>query len=138
MFKIEYYTREYMTFVDTTILPSGQIAYIQVYRDTGRKTDHYSIFFTIANKRKDIENTDFQITGKDGLLGLLWARDKVAEFETYIQECISFDKTKKHILYCTWTDNRRRKAYEWGLKKLGFSYMYVFGHKALGKIIYEP
>lgn len=137
MFQAHYCSDEYMIFIDQELLPSGQTTYIEIAREKTNKIYYYSIYFVIANKRKTIDNSMFHITGKDGLLGLIWARNKLIEFEQYIQERY-FDKSKKHILYCRWTDNRRRNAYERGLKPLGFSYMRIFNQKALGKVIFQP
>lgn len=39
------------------------------------------------------------------------------------------------IIYCEWTDNRRRNVYERGLKSLGYTFGKAFGKKALVKKI---
>ena len=138
MFQSHYCSQDYVLFIDQELLPSGQTAYIEIAREKTNKIYYYSIYFAIADKRKTIDNSMYHITGKDGLLGLIWARNKLIEFEQYIKERHCFDKTKKHILYCIWTDNRRRNVYERGLVPLGFSFMRVFNRKTLGKVIFQP
>lgn len=138
MFKLEYFGDDYRVFSDSTILPSGQTAYIQISLDSASKVNYCPIYFVIYHKRRQELATENHITGKDGVLGLFWAKEKIIEFEQFVQERVGFDDHKKHVLYCTWTDNRRRNAYTRGLIPLGFKYMNIFGKKALGKVIYEP
>jgi len=84
------------------------------------------------DKRKSEHKTALKSMGKDGLGGLIWARNKVKEFEEFIkQENPDIPK----VIICTWNDNRRRNAYAYGLKKIGYKFDMVFGCKALCKKI---
>jgi len=83
----------------------------------------YSVQFYITTKRKQGYQYLKQ-TGKDGLKSLLWAK-----------ECIKYfinNKLKgkdKIIIYAD--NNKRLKAYQWGLKDLGFTESYIKGSKCL-------
>lgn len=94
---------------------------------------YFNIFLAIKHKRKDIY-PELEQTGKDGLKGLLWARNKVLEFEKFIKEEPRYESSKV-ILLCRWDDNRRRKIYYYGLKNYGYKYGMVYGTKAILKQI---
>lgn len=120
-------------YVDSETLPSGQTIKIEFYEeDTSRKI-YYGIYLCTMNKRKSEYYSVLHTTGKDGVLGLLWAKRKIAEFETFILE----DERKKKpiVIYCFWDDNRRRDVYQWGLRSLGFNYGKIFNKRALVKEI---
>lgn len=128
----EYKTGEYTNYYDTSLLPSGQTIKIEFQEDWSKSKYYYNIYLVISNKRKQADYTYGQVTGKDGLMGLLWAKKKIIEFEEFIKE--------KHqdvpiVIYCNWTDNKRRNVYERGLSKLGYKYNMIFNSKALCKII---
>jgi hypothetical protein len=84
------------------------------------------------NKRKSENNTYLKSMGKDGLKGLIWAKQKIKEFESFIKEKHDNIPT---IIYCRWDDNRRRNVYAYGLKDLGYKFGMIFNKKALFKII---
>jgi hypothetical protein len=73
------------------------------------------------DKKKSEYNSVLRHTGKDGLKGLLWAREQMIQFEHYIKENIK-EHNKNHIIFCMWDDNKRRDVYYRGLKDLGYHY----------------
>lgn len=122
----------YTNYYDTTVLPSGQTIRIEFLQYWSNDKYFYNIYLVISHKRKQAEFTYNQTTGKDGLLGLLWAKRKIIEFEEFI-------KTEHEripvIIFCYWTDNRRRNVYERGLSSIGYKYNMLFGEKVLSKRI---
>ena len=122
----------YENYYDTSILPSGQTIRIEFQEEWSKSKYFYNVYLVTSHKRKQADSTYGIETGKDGLLGLLWAKDKIIEFEKFIKD--------KHegipiIIYCYWTDNRRRNVYERGLSKLGYSYNFLFNKKVLSKTL---
>lgn len=85
------------------------------------------------NKRKQENSTTLQTTGRDGLTGLIWARNKIKEFESFIIK--ELGKDVSITIYCCWEDNRRRKVYEYGLKDMGYTFNRLFNKKVLSKKI---
>lgn len=122
-------------FYATEILPSGQTIKIEFQENESSKVTYFSIYLCIMNKRKCEEQSVLHITGKDGLMGLLWAKEKIKEFESYVQ---SYTYAKERIvIYCGWDDNRRRNIYYRGLKSLGYYYGRVFGEKVIMKELFH-
>ena len=121
----------YHNYYDTLTLDSGQT--IKIEFNEGRSNDryYYGIYLVTMNKKKSEDNTYLKNTGKDGLRGLIWAKRKIQQFEIFIKEENKFPIT----IYCTWTDNRRRNTYAYGLNKLGYKFDMVFNKKALCKKI---
>jgi hypothetical protein len=119
-------------YFDTVILPSGQTIRIEFQEDWSRSKYHYNIYLVTSHKRRQADDVRLKQTGKDGLKGLLWAKEKIIEFEEFIKE--------KHegipvIIHCSWDDNRRRNVYERGLKGLGYRFNNLFGYKVLSKTV---
>lgn len=117
------------------ILPSGQTVKIEFEEDSTGDKYYYNVHFVTMDKRKNSGETTLHVTGKDGLLGLLWAKQKIIEFEQFI---ISKAKCRRAVILCQWDDNRRRNAYYRGLKGIGYDFGFVFGRKALLKQIEIP
>lgn len=118
-----------------TLLPSKQTIKIELesYIETDRKKPmYYNVWLSIEHKRKNIENTEGKITGKDGVKSLLWAKKRLIEFEDIVKEDY---KDKEIYIYIGWYDNKRRNVYERGLKNLGYEYKVVFNKKHLIKKI---
>lgn len=119
---------------ESTVLPSGQTVKIEFQEDETKKKLYYSIYLVTMDKRKSEAFTVLHTTGKDGLQGLLWAKEKIIEFEKFI-----LDEPRWHdrpiIMYCSWDDNRRRDIYHRGLKSIGYDYGVAFGRKVLLKQI---
>ncbi len=95
-----------------------------------KKTIYYEITLKIQHKRK--QNVFLKQIGKCGLEGLLWAKNKIIEFEEFIKTK-NTDKTIKIV--CGWDDNRRRNIYERSLSKLGYSFENLFNKKYLVKTV---
>lgn len=138
MFKLDAWTIHYQIYSDEITLPSHQTAHIEITLEYIENTVYCGVYFVIYHKRRQMYTNEDHITGKDGLLGLLWAKNKLIEFEEWINnDPLEFDKTKKYVLYCYWTDNRRRRVYEKALSRLGFKYTPIFGRRALSKVIFQ-
>lgn len=122
----------YKTFI------GGQTVEVSFQSDqpVGSSIIHWNISLVIYNKRKDIKELyhTAAITGKIGVKGLLFAKRAVQDFETYLKTS-PYHNQKKHYLFATWLDNRRRDVYEYGLSKLGFEYSRYKGKKCLEKIV---
>lgn len=122
----------YTGYYDSTKLPSGQTVTIEFQKEWSKSKYYYNIYLVTAHKRKQEKYVTLKRTGKDGLKGMFWAREKIKEFEEFIKE--------KHkgipvIIYCCWTDNKRRDLYERGLRDLGYRFNNLFGYKVLSKKI---
>lgn len=134
---LKYYDDEYKcdVYFKRTKLSNGQLAEI-LFEETYRvnKFIDYNVVFVIGSKRKNLNcsKMDSCSTGKVGLEGLIWAKKQIIEFEKFILKSNHKEKVYISVL---WSDNRRRKVYERGLKKLGFKYQFAFGHKKLRKKI---
>jgi hypothetical protein len=89
----------------------------------------YSIYLYVSRKRKF--NTFLKSTG-GGLTYLLWAKNKIIEFEKYILD-IRGNHALKLTMSIEWDDNRRQRVYVYGLKKLGYRIGVVFNKKCLIK-----
>lgn len=121
-------------YYDTRKLPSGQTIKIEFQEDRSydkRDKLYYNVYLVTCHKRKQEVTVTLKGTGKDGLKGLLWAKQKVTEFEEHVRE----EGLTPAIIYCCWEDNRRRKVYERGLKPLGYRYSNLFGCKVLSKTV---
>lgn len=122
----------YINYYRTTMLPSGQTARIEFNESCTSKGYYFSIWLVLSDKRKGTANTYLKSTGKDGLKGLLWAKQNVIDFEEFIKEELDGYTV---TIYTQWDDNRRRDTYHRGLSRLGYRYDKVFGCKALSKIV---
>lgn len=123
----------YRDYYSTETLPSGQAIRIEFQEGWSKKIVYFNIFLVIKNKNKS-PYPALEQTGKDGLKGLIWAKQKVLEFEEFIKADIRYENSKI-ILFCRWEDNRRRNAYHRGLKNEGYKYGMVYGAKAIFKQI---
>ncbi|PKM61649.1 MAG: hypothetical protein CVU99_02500 [Firmicutes bacterium HGW-Firmicutes-4] len=120
-------------YFDKKIMDSGQAIRIEFQEEWTKTTVYFNISLVIKNKNKD-PYPALEQTGKDGLKGLLWARNKVLEFEKFIREDARYNKSKI-IMICRWDDSRRRDAYFYGLSKYGYKYGMLYGSKAILKQI---
>ena len=116
----------------TTKLPSGQTIRIEFQESNSWHKYHYNIYLVTSHKRKQSDNVTLKATGKDGLEGLMWARDKIIEFEEFVKD---IHRGIPVIIYCCWDCNRRRNVYERGLRDLGYRFNNLFGYKVLSKTI---
>jgi hypothetical protein len=133
MFKYTKY-EEWNVFSDEEILPSGNTIKIKFQEEIIKnKRYYYGIYLVITHKSKSEQQTVLKSTGRDGLLGLIWAKNKIKEFENFIIDYHS--NFEKIVIYCYWDDNRRRNVYEYGLKSLGYKFNRLWNQKALMKVI---
>ena len=137
--KLRYEGNNYGYF-KTTKLSNNQTISIFFLKEELKRGLEYHVVLAISNKKKYIKQWIFgerdilsdRQTGKCGLEGLLWAKKQIIEFEKFLLE----DKYSKDITICVnWLDNRRRKVYEYGLNKLGYSINYRYNSKCLSKKI---
>lgn len=119
-------------YYDTCVMPSGQTIKIEFQEEWSKRKYYYNVHLVIVDKRKSKHDTYLKSTGKDGLSSLIWAKQKVKEFEGYIgNQHIGIPKT----IYCRWDNGKRRNVYAYGLKESGYKFNMVFGCKALSKMI---
>jgi len=109
----------------------NQSLLIEFFEEHTNKKIYYFVAFTIFTKKKHMEQVTLKTTGKIGLSGLLWAKKRIIEFETYIKNK-NFEN-KDICIAIGWDDNRRRRVYERGLQNLGFKFKHIFNHKYLIK-----
>lgn len=125
----EYQSTDY---IDTEVLPSGQTIKIEFQEEWTNRYYLYNVYLVIMNKRKSENQTQLKSMGKDGIKGLLWAKNKIQEFEKFIKEKHGDNMS---VIFCHWDDNRRRNAYHYGLSKIGYKYGFIGGKKVLLKTI---
>lgn len=90
-----------------------RMIFFKWYYPLKRRVDWY-VCFDIVDKRK--ENFKYkQQTGTDGLRSLVWAKSCIKDFIAH-----EIDREVENAIIVQWDDNKRRKAYERGLKELGF------------------
>jgi hypothetical protein len=77
------------------------------------KTEHY-----YSDHVKKENSLKLVTTGKCGLEGLLWAKKKILEFEKYLRK----NSENPCSIHISGSDERRLKAYAWGLKKCGYDW----------------
>lgn len=136
-FKIRRDEYGYENFYITDILSNGQSIKIEFEAEDTNNYRYYSIALLIQDKKKQLKNfTHLKQTGRCGIEGLIWAKNKIAEFEKMILiENENYCYNNTIIIYCEWDDNRRRNTYERGLKSLGYTFGKAFGKKVLMKKI---
>ena len=125
-------------FEDTYKLKSGQVCKVWFIRYAKDKHIDYIVAFAVANKKKDLEKwirqeanqISYKYTGKSGVEPLLWCRKKIIEFEELVAE----DDTDSRIIV-SGEDNRRFRAYEYGLKNYGYRKVFINGYWAMIKDI---
>lgn len=117
---------------DILKLESGQTIKIEFQEEWNKSKYYYGIYLVTYHKRKQESDAVLTTTGKDGLKGLLWAKDKIEEFEKFIKE---EHRSIPVIIYCKWDCNRRRNVYERGLRRLGYKYNTFYNKKVLLKTI---
>jgi len=131
LFKYDNYNMSYNT---SSILSDNNKIAITFYKEYNEVKKNsiifYQIYLRIKHKRKN--NVTLKQTGKCGLEGLIWAKNKIIEFEEYIK---TIDKDKRKIILVGWDDNRRRNVYHKGLKNIGYKYGFMFDKKYLFKEI---
>lgn len=103
----------------------GQYVLVDIINEVleHKKTYYWSIGLTIGDFEDDYHCKKYHeqklITGRIGVTGLLFAKAVIQHFEKQLSYLYP---NHKNIIYCQWTDNRRRKAYAYALKKMGYKY----------------
>lgn len=88
-------------------------------------TLYYNVWLTITNKRKHWQrNEDLKLsTGKYAFISAKWTINAFDELEKrVIEENIN---DYNIVIYCWWTDNRRRDVYYKVLSRKGYTYQYI-------------
>ena len=125
---------DYGDYYCTKTLDSGQMIRVDFFQYEYNTICYYFFALAIANKRKNLKNVTGLITGKDGLKGLIFTKEKIIEFEEFIKEEAIYIGIKTPIkIVIQWDDNRRRNVYERGLKGLGYKYDKTIFGKCLSK-----
>lgn len=90
---------------------------------TSNRTKWWTVGLTISDDYREEAlakcHKEKLITGRMGAYGLLFAKAVIEDFEQFIYETYP---DEKNIIYCGWLDKRRRRAYAYALKKLGYKY----------------
>lgn len=122
-------------------------AWLEDYKSNHKDTLKcvWTIAFCVSKKKKYVKQwmnggcsvLDEKITGKGDLTSLIWAKNKLIEFEEELKkgEIFMYDNTSNKIVI-HWDDNKRRNAYEKYLtKKMGYVIHKHDNKKCLMKII---
>lgn len=117
-------------YFDSTKLPSGQTIKIEFQEDFYNDKFYYNIYLSTMHKRRQEDHSCVQRTGKDGLKGMFWAKEKIKEFEEFIKD---INGNYRIIMICNGTCRKRKEMYYKGLKEDGYEYSSVYGHKVLKK-----
>lgn len=125
-------TTEGFTYYNESILPSNQTIRIEFRETYHNQKYYYDVYLEIVHKKKAKADNFNKITGKDGVISLLWGKQKIKEFEELIK---SQTDGKESIIIIVWDDNRRRNVYERGLKNIGYKFEKIFNKKVLCKRI---
>lgn len=67
--------------------------------------------------QKEANYRNMRNTGRNGIATLLFAKEVVKDFESYIVDHMAW---AKHTLYAGWMDERRHVTYKRGLEPIGF------------------
>jgi hypothetical protein len=105
------------------LLSNNQLAVIGFLEEQKDKEILYNVSFYISNKRKNIID-DSKCTGNCGLEGLIWAKNKILQFENnVIKNEFRIDyRFRKIKIIIGWADNRRKRVYMWAMVKHGYRY----------------
>lgn len=110
----------YSNYDISTKLPSGNTIKLNLFEEYNKGKYYFNVYLTTAHKKRNIDNQTLKTTGKDGLKGLTWARNKLIDFEEFIK-WITDGAPESIYVIVYWDDNRRRRAYEYGLSKIGYT-----------------
>ena len=123
------------TFYIKKKLQNGQTVYmaLQLF-DVTDSTYYWNIYLSIYNKRKhSLKNLEgVKSTGKMPFVSLAMCRTM---FNSLLTELLKsyYIEDADNIVYCTWTDNKRRNVYYHFLRKYGFEYGNLFNYKVIYK-----
>lgn len=122
-------------------MPSGQTVEMLFSAYENQVGDiTFWITLDVYHKRKQRESNVLKQTGKDGIRPLIWAKQRLIEFEEMLKkENISWLLNRNVYITVYWEDAQRRRVYERGLVPLGYTYEYGLsindGKKVLQKQI---
>ena len=109
-------------YYDKVELSSKQVALINFTQNIKEKEYLYSVAFNISNKKRHFVEETIS-TGRCGLEGLIWAKNKILEFEKWLMEDTWRSDSKKKIkIEIKWADQRRRKVYMWAMTRHGYKF----------------
>jgi len=108
-------------------LSNNQICYIY-FINHDIYNNNYHVAFAIANKRKEIirwvssekNRIEYHQTGTCGLEGLIWAKDKILEFEMFLRE-----RKKDGTIEIYGADSKRIRVYKYALSKHGYKWDHI-------------
>lgn len=118
-----------LIYSDKIKLKNGQTAWIFFSLYGTDFMDEYAVAFAIGNKRKHIKNwllsdgcsavdiSNVQ-TGRAGLEGLIWAKNKILEFENFMGG--------RYKICIYGSDKKRERLYRRGLAKYGYQWDSVY------------
>lgn len=132
----DFYRREKM--------PSGMTAEFRITRffyAGNSRNDHKLVLspaFIVFHKRKKYvtnDNIPLEITGKDGLRPLIFAKECMKQLEKTIVKDWRYHKYKDIVISVGWLDNRRGKLYKKLLSKEGYEPVFEEGGHYLNKYV---
>lgn len=91
---------------------------------------YFGVSFVVQHKRKKYPY--LKQTGDGTLTYLLWAKNKLIEFESFIK---NKHINKKIKIWIQGDDNRRKKIYYRSLSKIGYSYERIYNVLVLVKTL---
>ena len=80
---------------------------------TNYDTYYFAVLYIMSKKKREFET--LKQTGKDGLKSLVWVKNCMKDFIDNIAK-------KDDLIIVQWDDSRRKRAYAYGLKSLGFHF----------------
>lgn len=97
------------------------------------KTEYFNISLQVISKRKhaNAEMDNVVTTGKNPYTTINFA---IKAFKILEEHVLKKYPSKKIIIHCQWTDNRRRNIYEHFLTKKGYQFGYVDNKRCLMKV----
>ena len=121
--------KDYYDYYYTSKNEKGQIITLNITSETLNRSIKYYIGFYIGKRKKGFQY--MAATGKDGIKSLVWAKNCIKNFIESLQCHHRFSMYEEHYIIVQWDDNKRRNAYERGLKPLGFYYGVDYLKKSL-------
>lgn len=125
-------------------LSNGQSISIFFLEEKTSRNIEFHIALAIANRKKHIREwilgerdlLSFKSTGTCGIEGLIWAKKKLVEFESFITDRHAknlYSNDTKITIVVGSTDAKRKRVYRHGLKKLG----YESGYRSSVQCLYK-
>ncbi len=120
-------------FVDT--YKKAKIIFYEYYNENKyNPIIYYSVHYSIKSKRN--QNVFLKQTGNGTLEYLLWAKNKIVEFEDFVVGR-NRNNDNRIVKICIGADdNRRKKIYYRSLSKIGYVYENIEGKQVLVKTLH--